>query len=158
MLGGLDFWFSWKCFSETPQCTSYIPGWVPPLHQRWRNQSSEWLSEQFLSFPLVLIILSLSKYITYFFLYQKSKIREGCQKKTYFLWSFDKPPPGPPPPGMVFLRIKKITPIFSFGNKITNGWNKFYIWSHSKILFFCSLILTFFFPGFGPLRLLSKLS
>ena len=41
--------------------------------------------------------------------------REGCRKKnTYFLWSFAKPPlgPPPPPPGMVFLRIKKFTPIF----------------------------------------------
>ena len=84
-------------------------------------------------------------------------IREGFRKKTLiFLWSFAKPPSDPPRYGL--FTDKKITPIFSFGNKISNGWNKFYIWSHSKILFFCSLILTFFFPGFGPLRLLSKLS
>ena len=44
------------------------------------------------------------------------KVREGCQeKKTVSLMVFCQtpPPPPPPPPGMVFLRIKKFTPIFS---------------------------------------------
>ena len=48
-------------------------------------------------------------------------LREGCRKKNpYFLWSFAKPPLGPPPRYGLFTD-KKITPIFSFENKITNG-------------------------------------
>ena len=62
------------------------------------------------------------------------------KKKRIFYGLLPNPPSDPPPrPGMVFLRIKNY-PYFSFGNKITNGWNKFYVWSHSKIWFFCSLI------------------
>ena len=73
----------------------------------------------------------------------------------YGLWPY---PPQTPPPDIVFFRIWKFTPIFSFANMTTNGWNNFYIWSNSKIYLSCSLILTFFFPGFGPCKLLSKLS
>ena len=42
------------------------------------------------------------------------------------------------PPGMVFLGIKRFTPIFSFRNKTTYEWNKFYTWSHSNLLFWPS--------------------
>ena len=57
------------------------------------------------------------KYILYIF--KKSRflvspiVREGCRKKKLISFGLlPNPPPGPPPPGMVFLRIKKFTPIF----------------------------------------------
>ena len=40
-------------------------------------------------------------------------LREGCQgKKTYFLWSFAKPPLGPPPRYGLFTDKKNYTHFF----------------------------------------------
>ena len=56
-------------------------------------------------------------------------------------------------PPMVFLTETKHN---FFGNKTTNGWNKFYTWFYSKKKLFFDTGL--FSPGFGPIELLSKLS
>ena len=47
-------------------------------------------------------------------------------------------PPPHPPPGKAFLRIWKFTPIFSFGTKITNGWNILHLvpFQNFMLLFF----------------------
>ena len=56
---------------------------------------------------------------------------KGAGKKTHFLWSFTIPPSDPP--GYGLFTDMKIYLHFFFWNKTTNSWNKFYIWSHSKI-------------------------
>ena len=79
-------------------------------------------------------------------------IREGFRKTNWEkVWSFF---------------WKEIDPHFFFKNKTLIEWEKKnYTWSYlkiyssiSRILFYCSLILAFFPPGFGAFRLLSKLS
>ena len=47
-----------------------------------------------------------------------------------------------------FSGENKFSPIFSFGNKTTNGWNYFHTWSQPKILIIFTLA---FPPGSGPL-------
>ena len=44
----------------------------------------------------------------------ETQLREGCRKKNRISYGLlpNPPPAPPPPPGMVFLRIKKFTPIF----------------------------------------------
>ena len=64
------------------------------------------------------------------------KIKKRFKKKWEKVWSFAKPPPGPPPPLGLTIFPEKNFPPFFFRNKILIGWNKFYTWSHLKIYSF----------------------
>ena len=58
-------------------------------------------------------------------------MREGFTKKNTEWW-FAKPPSTPPLPGLVFLRIKKMTHNFLFWEWTIDGRNKFYTWFHQE--------------------------
>ena len=73
-------------------------------------------------------------------------LREGFTKKIYEkVWWFAKPS-STPPPGLVFLRIKKMTPNFLFWEWTIDARNKFYTWSHQQIFLFASVILVYICP------------
>ena len=63
-----------------------------------------------------------------------------------------------PPPGLVFLRIKKWPLIFFSWEWTIDARNKFYTWSHLKIFIFDSVIFVHFCPksdisgALGPLH------
>ena len=57
------------------------------------------------------------------------------EKKTFFLWSFAKPPLGPPP-GKVFLRIKKLPQFFLSEIRSQMGETNFTFDPIPKIYFF----------------------
>ena len=73
--------------------------------------------------------------------YSTFMLREGFTKKSTEK-SGDLPNLPRPPPGLVFFRIKKMTPNFLFWEWTIDARNKFYTWSHQ----FASVILVYICP------------
>ena len=73
-------------------------------------------------------------------LWEETSLREGCRKKKpYFLWSFAKPPPGPPPPRYGLFTDKKIYTHFFLEIESMIAKTNFTLGPIEKSIFFVQL-------------------